>query len=86
MVKQLLLHYKTDFQISHFEENSGFTAFHLACAGGHTAVVEQLLQEYDSCNFLKNKDGISGLEVAVQLSQISVVNSILDSISRQDMR
>ncbi len=86
LVKQLLIHYKTYFQITHTEENSGFTAFHLACAGGQTAVVELLLKEYDNCNFLKNRDGLTGLEVAAQLSQISVVNSILHSIGRQDMR
>jgi hypothetical protein len=86
LVKQMLIHYKTDFQTSHCEENSGFTAFHLACAGGHTAIVEILLKEYDSCNFIKNRDGVTGLEVAVQFSQIAISNSILDSISRQDMR
>jgi hypothetical protein len=86
LVKQLLVHYKSDFLISDFEENSGFTAFHLACAGGHTTIVEQLLQEFDVCNFLQNRDGISGLEVAIQMSQIHVVNAILESISRQDMR
>jgi hypothetical protein len=86
LVKQLLVHYKSDFIISDFEESSGFTAFHLACAGGHTTVVEQLLQEFDVCNFLQNRDGITGLEVAIQMSQIHVVNAILESISRQDMR
>jgi hypothetical protein len=86
VIRHLLGHFQ--FDLSDLEPVSGFTAFHLACAGGHLSIVQQLMSKYgkDTCRDLINREGQTGLECAVESGRIEIVKTILNSISQKNLR
>jgi len=66
VVRHLLLHFDDVIKVRQVEAITGFTAFHLACAGGHLSVVQQMMFKYgkDTCKDLLNRDGQTGANFA----------------------
>ncbi len=88
VVRYLLANFGEVISICQLESITGFTAFHLACAGGHLSVVQQMMSKYgeDTCNILLNRDGQTGLECATESGRKEVVQAILNTISLKRLR
>jgi hypothetical protein len=86
IVRQLLAHHQISIHVQ--EPISGFTAFHLACAGGHLSIVQQLMSKYgkDTCRDLLNRDGQTGLECAAESGRKDVLQTILNTMSMKKLR
>eukprot|EP01048_Picozoa_sp_COSAG05_P012470 COSAG05_NODE_1249_length_5388_cov_42.102477_6_plen_228_part_00 len=50
-----------------------WTAFHIACAGGHVACCQLLLQSKACDVTLRNDEGLTGWELAEQMQQVAVL-------------
>ena len=70
------------------EEESGLGAYHLACAGGHLSIVQQLMTKFGKviCLELVSKDGKTGLELATESGRKNVVQVILNTLKGKQMR
>lgn len=70
------------------EEQSGLSAYHLACAGGHLSIVQQLMAKSgkEICFELVSKDGRTGLELATEAGRKNVVKVILGNLKGKQMR
>ena len=88
VVRDLLANHSLVINITLKEEVTGFTAFHMACAGGHLSVVQQLMKAYGNevCIGLLNTDLKTGLELAAQYGRKDVVQAILSSIRKKHVR
>jgi len=88
IVRQLLAGHENQINIHKLEPVSGFTAFHLACAGGHLSIVQQLMSKYgkDTCRDLINRDGQTGLESAAESGRKDILQTILNTISLKKLR
>jgi hypothetical protein len=86
VVRQLIAENKIDHL--NIEPHTGYTGFHLACAGGHLSIVHQLMNKFgkDLCNGLTSTDGKTGLELSAENGQQCVVHTILISINNRNMR
>ncbi len=85
-VRQLIADNSID--ISKIESHTGYSGFHLACAGGHLSIVQQLMTKFgrDLCNNLVTRDGKTGLDLSVENGNQDVVHAILKTINRKTMR
>jgi ankyrin repeat protein len=75
--------------IQQVEPDTGYTAFHLACTGGHLSVVQQLMAKYgiETCRQLLTKnDGKSGLILAAGAGKIEIVQTILSTYKKNEIR
>ncbi len=75
--------------IQQVEPDTGYTAFHLACTGGHLSVVQQLMKTFgnETCRQLLTKnDGKSGLVLAAEFERIEIVQTILTTYKKTEMR
>ena len=89
VVRKLLNKYcPFTIDITHKEEVTGFTVFHLACSGGHLSVVQQLMKAYGNevCIGLLNRELQTGLELAARYGRKDVVKTILNSIKQKHVR
>ena len=91
VVRQLLSFHKNEIDIFEFEQKSGNTAFHAACAGGHLSVVQQLISIFGKdlcCSSAKllNREQKTGLELALQYGRKEVAKEIVRSIKRKFIR
>jgi hypothetical protein len=70
------------------EEESGNGAIHLACAGGHLSIVQQLMTKFgkEICFELASKDGRTGLELAAMFGRKNIVQVILGTLKGKQMR
>ncbi len=86
VVRQLIAENKIDNL--NIEPHTGYSGFHLACAGGHLSIVHQLMTKFgkDLCNGLTSADGKTGLELSAENGQQCVVHTILTSINNRNMR
>jgi len=53
-------------------DKRNFTAFHIACAGGHAEIVRELLEAGCDCD-LVNDSGVDGWELAASLRRADVL-------------
>ncbi len=88
LVRFLLSKSGNEIDASRMENTTGSTAFHLACTGGHLSVVQQLMTKFGHkiCNELLNRDGQTGLELAVKAGRKEVVRAILNTITGKNLR
>ena len=76
-VKRLQKHLKTEAARKHLNagDKRQYTAFHVACAGGHVGCARLLLQA--GCNAsLLNDTGVTGWELAVQLQRWDAIGPL----------
>lgn len=78
----------TTLEIAELEPLSGQTAFHLACIRGHLSIVQYLHKKFGAkvCFNLKNRDELTGLEVATELGKADVVQNILQAVPKKQTR
>jgi hypothetical protein len=88
IVRQLLSDHGHQLDIQQVEPDTGYTAFHLACAGGHLSVVQQLLKTFgnETCRHLLTNEGKSGLVLAAEYERIEIVQTILTTYKKTEMR
>jgi hypothetical protein len=86
-VGQILDVFYPTFDLTSFDDNTGLTAFHLACVGGYPLVCEQLMRKSgkDFCLSLRSKEGKTGFEVAAQIGTSSAINALLTIINKEEM-
>jgi hypothetical protein len=86
-VGQILEVYYPTFDLTSFDDNTGLTAFHLACVGGYPLVCEQLMRKSgkEFCLSLRSKEGKTGFEVAAQIGTSSAINALLTIINKEEM-
>jgi hypothetical protein len=88
IVRQLLSGHGHQLDIQQVEPDTGYTAFHLACAGGHLSVVQQLMKAFgnETCRHLLTNEGKSGLVLAAEYERIEIVQTILSTYKKNEMR
>ncbi len=88
IVRQLLTNHRHELDIQQLEPVTGYTSFHLACSGGHLSVVQQLMTRFGNeiCKQLLSRDGKSGLFLASEFGRKEVVQTILNKISKKEVR
>jgi hypothetical protein len=88
IVRQLLSDHGHQLDIQQVEPDTGYTAFHLACAGGHLSVVQQLMKAFgnETCRHLLTNEGKSGLVLAAEYERIEIVQTILSTYKKNEMR
>jgi len=88
IVRHLLANHGNELDIQQVEPVTGYTAFHLACAGGHLSVVQQLMAKCgaETCRQLITTDGKSGLILAAVSGRKEIVQTILNTYKKKDIR
>ena len=75
-------------EIAELEPLTGQTAFHLACIRGHLSIVQYLHKKFGAkvCFNLKNREELTGLEIATELGKSDVVQAILQAVPKKQTR
>ena len=87
-VLAILANSGTAIEIATLEPFTGQTAFHLACIKGHLSILHHLMNKFGTevCNTLKNRNDLTGQEVAAEHGRSDIVHAILRSTPRKTTR